>query len=431
MSKILPLLLISLLLALAACGDGEEQQPFCGDGARDEGEKCDGADLSGETCKGLGFSGGDLGCKATCADFDRSNCNAPKSCGNNKREGIETCDGSDLAGKTCEALGYGKGALSCAPNCADFDVSGCGALATCGNNKKDPGEACDGTDLAGATCKGFGFKDGTLKCGIKCLGYDKSGCVKDCVPDCQGRKCGLDPVCGTQVCGTCPANHSCDPTAFTCVKTCDLDPITANKTINIDLKTYQVSGTVTLNGQQMPDDPNNNYRAYLRFTDRLLNDSISTSLGATGPGNYNLNIFTGTYDLSLGEGSSSQKVLPKITHPLMKGCLSVAGCTASKTDLSDSWRLVPDAPYWVDVNMTIKQSGGSLTGPWSSQWGSGTIANGKVNGDNVSFEYADNYCSFRVSGTLLSGCLMNGYIQGYNSCTYPAKYSNFIGLRLQ
>ena len=916
MTKTLPALFISLLLALAACGDGEQQQPFCGDGARDEGEMCDGADLSGATCKSLGFSGGALGCKATCADYDRSNCAAPKSCGNNKREGIEKCDGTDLAGKTCEALGYGKGALSCAPNCADFDVSGCGALATCGNNKKDPGEACDGTDLGGATCKGFGFKSGTLKCGVKCLGYDKSGCVKDCVPDCKGRKCGLDPVCGTKVCGSCPANHSCDPTAWTCVKTCDLDPITANKTINVDLKVYKVSGKVTYNGGQMPDDANNytraylrfsnpkngdtlsfslgakgaatysgeifagtydiylgegsssqkvlpritkllakgvkvsadlnkdfnvrvynvggsvslngkqmpddankytrayvrftdadssdsysltlgstgaasysgqmfegtydmylaegsssqkvlpritkllakgvkvsanlnknfnvktfavqgavkingkqmqdeangytrayvrfsdadtadsysftlgstgaaNYsgqmfegtydlylaegsssqkvlpritklltkgvkvsanltknfdmkvfnvgggvnlngkqmpdeangytrayvrfsdttsgdsysyalgakgaatyagglfegtydmylaegsssqkvlprithllakgvavkanlvknfnlktvdisgtltlngqqmpdetnsytrayvrfsdlrsadsisftlgssgaatysatifagkhdillgegsssqkvlpritttlaysqnlqanatrdfnlkmrnvkgtvtlngkqmpdetnsytRAYLRFTDRLLNDSLSVSLGAKGQASYAMNIFTGTYDLSLGEGSSSQKVLPRITLPLKKGCYSVPGCTASKKDISDGWRLVPDAAYWVDVNMTIKQSGGTLTGPWSSRWGSGTIANGKISGDNVYFEYADNYCSFKVNGTLMSGCLMNGYIQGYNTCTYPAKYSNFIGLRLQ
>ena len=82
----------------------------------------------------------------------------------------------------------------------------------------------------------------------------------------------------------------------------------------------------------------------------------------------------------------------------------------------DGWRLIPDAPYWVEVNMTIKQSGGAISGPWSSRWGSGTIKNGKISGDSVTFEYADNYCSFRVSGTLMSGCLMNGFIQGYNRC---------------
>jgi len=205
----------------------------------------------------------------------------------------------------------------------------------------------------------------------------------------------------------------------------------ANATRDFNLKMRNVKGTVTLNGKQMPDETNSYTRAYLRFTDRLLNDSLSVSLGAKGQASYAMNIFTGTYDLSLGEGSSSQKVLPRITLPLKKGCYSVPGCTASKKDISDGWRLVPDAAYWVDVNMTIKQSGGTLTGPWSSRWGSGTIANGKISGDNVYFEYADNYCSFKVNGTLMSGCLMNGYIQGYNTCTYPAKYSNFIGLRLQ
>ncbi|RME28350.1 MAG: PEGA domain-containing protein, partial [Deltaproteobacteria bacterium] len=35
------------------------------------------------------------------------------------------------------------------------------------------------------------------------------GLRKSCVPDCTGRQCGPDPVCGTS-CGECPAGHQCD-----------------------------------------------------------------------------------------------------------------------------------------------------------------------------------------------------------------------------
>jgi len=45
-------------------------------------------------------------------------------CGNGTVEEGEQCDGSDLAGQTCESLGYAGGTLSCNPDCT-FDTSGC------------------------------------------------------------------------------------------------------------------------------------------------------------------------------------------------------------------------------------------------------------------------------------------------------------------
>ncbi len=36
-----------------------------------------------------------------------------------------------------------------------------------------------------------------------------------CVPDCEGRECGLDPVCGVS-CGDCPVGSSCDEETGTC-----------------------------------------------------------------------------------------------------------------------------------------------------------------------------------------------------------------------
>lgn len=58
-------------------------------------------------------------------------------CGNSLIQAGEVCDGSDLAGKTCEMLmGPGfKGPLSCASNCQGYDTSQCSAPALCSDGK--------------------------------------------------------------------------------------------------------------------------------------------------------------------------------------------------------------------------------------------------------------------------------------------------------
>lgn len=45
-------------------------------------------------------------------------------CGNFEAEGGEDCDNDDLAGETCESIGYDGGDLFCDMAC-DFDFSGC------------------------------------------------------------------------------------------------------------------------------------------------------------------------------------------------------------------------------------------------------------------------------------------------------------------
>jgi cysteine-rich repeat protein len=73
-------------------------------------------------------------------------------CGNNFREGTEACDGTDLAGLSCESFGYDAGTLACSFTCNAFDLSGC--LVLCGNGVPDPGEECDdGNDFPGDGCQ--------------------------------------------------------------------------------------------------------------------------------------------------------------------------------------------------------------------------------------------------------------------------------------
>lgn len=49
---------------------------------------------------------------------------APAVCGNNIKENGEACDGSDLGGASCASQGYTGGSLSCNSNCA-FNTSSC------------------------------------------------------------------------------------------------------------------------------------------------------------------------------------------------------------------------------------------------------------------------------------------------------------------
>ncbi len=41
-------------------------------------------------------------------------------------------------------------------------------ITVCGNNIKETGEQCDGTDLGGTSCTGLGYLGGTLGCSATC-----------------------------------------------------------------------------------------------------------------------------------------------------------------------------------------------------------------------------------------------------------------------
>lgn len=143
---------------------GADGGPTCGDGVKQVGEECDKADLGGKDCKSAGFESGALACASDCA-FDTTGCTGTSSqCGNSLKEAGEDCDGSDLGGKDCVALGLAGGTLVCRPDCT-YDASGCGG-ADCGNGVIEGNEKCDLTDLGGATCTsiGKGYTGGTLSC---------------------------------------------------------------------------------------------------------------------------------------------------------------------------------------------------------------------------------------------------------------------------
>jgi hypothetical protein len=52
----------------------------------------------------------------------------------------------------------------------------------CGNGTKDPGESCDGSDLASTTCAMLGFDGGALDCRGDCTGFDTGACTAPAAP---------------------------------------------------------------------------------------------------------------------------------------------------------------------------------------------------------------------------------------------------------
>lgn len=60
----------------------------------------------------------------------------PEDCGNGRVDPGEECDQTDLAGQSCQSLGYAGGPLACTPQCTR-DVSGC-VDSGCGNGFCEP-----------------------------------------------------------------------------------------------------------------------------------------------------------------------------------------------------------------------------------------------------------------------------------------------------
>ena len=131
---------------------------------------------------------------------DSSSGGAGAECGDNIAEGAEVCDGTDLAGQTCIGEGFEEGTLGCAADCSGYDTSAC-MNSMCGDGAVRGAEACDGADLGGATCVSEGFESGVLACVANCTALDTSGCGT----------CGNATIDGDEVCDT------ADFAAATCV----------------------------------------------------------------------------------------------------------------------------------------------------------------------------------------------------------------------
>ena len=151
----------------------------CGNGIMETGEACDGEDFGTFTCASFGFDEGTLTCAEACT-IDTSACTYEEpECGNSIKEMGEVCDAGDLDEQTCLSLGYYGGVLECANDCMSFAIADCESAGRCGDDEVQSswGEACDGTDMAGQSCETLGYAGGTLACGLNCQSFDDTLCL--------------------------------------------------------------------------------------------------------------------------------------------------------------------------------------------------------------------------------------------------------------
>jgi len=186
--------------------------PYCGNDIIDGDDFCDGTDLAGYTCEVLGFETGELGCTVNCGGHDLTGCGFFE-CGNGREEGDEDCDGT-VGDATCATEGFDNGTLFCTPEC-EYNVEQCG---TCGDRVVSPGEDCDIAAPLEDSCQSLGLLSGTLQCGDDCL-FDLTNCST----------CGNGMAEGTEDCdtddlmGMTCASEGYDSGVLTCQNNCTLD----------------------------------------------------------------------------------------------------------------------------------------------------------------------------------------------------------------
>ena len=155
------------------------------------------------------------------------------ACGNGVVDPGEQCDGAELAGGTCMDAVQRGGTLRCSADCT-FDVRAC-TLASCGNGVIEDGEACDGASVGDRTCDSIGYGGGDLAC--KDCALDTAACCVDACASAGLAQCVGNSlrVCGASTAGClawevtdCAANNDiCEPASLTeasctCVDRCAL-----------------------------------------------------------------------------------------------------------------------------------------------------------------------------------------------------------------
>ena len=93
-------------------------------------------------------------------------------------DNIRWLDDSSCIPGTCQSLGARCGSVN--DGCGD--LIDCGPCSDCGNGQIDDGELCDSANLAGETCQGLGFHEGSLGCTDECT-FDSSQCYTVRCPD--------------------------------------------------------------------------------------------------------------------------------------------------------------------------------------------------------------------------------------------------------
>lgn len=178
-------------------------------------------------------------------------------CGNGAIDAGEACDGAELAGASCQSLGHAEGTLLCSEQC-QYDEQQCSSP-SCGDGEIDANEACDcgagectAPQLNNQSCsslpapQGGNFGGGTLKCASPgpCT-YDTAECTY----------CGDGAKNGAEVCdGADLGGKTCENSGFHggtmgCTNMCTPDPSGCTNCGNGQINQGEACDGANINGK--------------------------------------------------------------------------------------------------------------------------------------------------------------------------------------
>ncbi len=202
--------LLAVVLVMTGCV--QSASVVCGDGTVcPEGATCDVAlgrcitEAQTQACATLA-EGDPCSIVGAPGECRRGACE-PLVCGDGRATGAEACDGDDLAGASCASLGFSgeTTGVRCNELCR-LETTGCTGI--CGDGVRDGSELCDGANPAGVTCARVGFyrevTPGPLTCNGLC-GWTTSGCAD---------YCGDGITNGPELCDGAPPVETCVDLGF-------------------------------------------------------------------------------------------------------------------------------------------------------------------------------------------------------------------------
>lgn len=208
----------------------DEPLPVCGDGLVQGTEECDGNDLAGQSCDAMGATG-TLRCTAACTfdtcdctweDFEQPGC-GPAVCGDGILGGTEECDGTEFGGDegwvpSCEEA-VGPGYQGAVFCTADCRL-GTSSCFLCGDGIVQGEEECDGTPVDEQGTPLVCAAPGeavALACTAECT-IDDSAC-----PDCGNDVVEPGEECDGDIAGTSCADLGWFAGELSCSPTCAID----------------------------------------------------------------------------------------------------------------------------------------------------------------------------------------------------------------
>lgn len=199
----------------------------------------------------------------------------------------------------------------------------------------------------------------------------------------------------------------------------------ADATVNVPLTTFDVSGSVHLNGAIMPAEPAGMSRGKVILASKLTGSQVVLDVRATGDARYTTKVYAGSYNV-IYDATGSQNLLPQQAPLLLNGCVAPdASCTKDKADITGAWLLTYLDPSWGVMSLDLHQNGNTITGYSDVWWGSGPIKEGVRRGDSIHMIVGGNIAA-TSDGQLANGCFMSG---GARANTGPG--SDWIAERLQ